>query len=82
MLNQLFLNLFNCSNYFFKAFAVLGALVALSGLTDVLDGKIARKFNMISDLGKILDPIADKIKVLYEADKAELEKQLELLLSF
>lgn len=32
----------------------------LSGLSDFLDGKIARRFNQISDLGKILDPIADK----------------------
>lgn len=37
------------------------AVVALSGLTDIADGKIARKFNMISDFGKILDPIADKL---------------------
>ena len=36
-------------------------LLALSALTDVLDGPIARKFNMISDLGKALDPFADKI---------------------
>lgn len=32
----------------------------LSGLSDFLDGKIARRFNQISDLGKILDPVADK----------------------
>ncbi len=36
------------------------ALVALSGLTDVADGWIARQFNMVSDVGKVLDPIADK----------------------
>ena len=36
-------------------------LIVLSGLTDVVDGKIARKYNMISDFGKILDPIADKV---------------------
>lgn len=35
-------------------------LVVLSGFTDILDGIIARKFNMISDVGKVLDPIADK----------------------
>ncbi len=33
----------------------------LSALTDILDGQIARHFNMVSDLGKILDPIADKL---------------------
>lgn len=36
----------------------------LSGLTDVLDGFIARKFNCISSLGKILDPLADKLTQL------------------
>lgn len=36
-------------------------LVALSGFTDVLDGKIARRFNMVTDIGKVLDPIADKL---------------------
>lgn len=36
-------------------------LLAVSALTDVLDGIIARKFNMVSDLGKALDPIADKL---------------------
>ena len=37
-----------------------GVLV-LSGVTDSLDGLIARHFNQISDLGKMLDPLADKI---------------------
>lgn len=37
------------------------AVIALSGVTDILDGKIARKFNMVSDVGKVLDPIADKL---------------------
>lgn len=36
-------------------------VLALSGLTDCLDGYIARHFNQITDLGKILDPIADKL---------------------
>ena len=36
-------------------------LIAVSALTDVLDGQIARRFNMISDLGKALDPFADKL---------------------
>ncbi len=38
----------------------VGVLI-LSGVTDVIDGYIARHFNMISDVGKILDPIADKL---------------------
>lgn len=35
--------------------------IVLSGVTDVIDGFIARKWNMVSDFGKILDPIADKL---------------------
>ncbi len=44
----------------------IGAIIvlAVSGLTDFFDGKIARKFNQISALGKILDPIADKLSQL------------------
>ena len=36
-------------------------VLALSGFSDFIDGKIARKFNQISDLGKVLDPVADKL---------------------
>lgn len=36
-------------------------LLAVSALTDVLDGRIARRFGMVSDLGKALDPLADKL---------------------
>lgn len=36
-------------------------VLALSGLSDFFDGKIARRFNQISDLGKLLDPVADKL---------------------
>lgn len=36
-------------------------VLALSGLSDFFDGKIARRFNQISDLGKLLDPVADKM---------------------
>lgn len=41
--------------------ALTFALLALSALTDMLDGRIARRFNMVSDLGKALDPVADKL---------------------
>ena len=41
-------------------YIIAAAILAVSCLTDMIDGKIARKFNMISTLGKILDPIADK----------------------
>ncbi len=38
-----------------------GLIIAASCLTDAVDGQIARHFNMISNLGKILDPLADKL---------------------
>ena len=38
-----------------------GVLIAISGITDFLDGFIARKFHMITQLGKAVDPIADKL---------------------
>lgn len=44
-----------------KNYRAATAVIILSGLTDVADGIIARKCNMVSDLGKILDPIADKL---------------------
>ncbi len=40
------------------------AVVLISGFTDFLDGQIARRFNMITDLGKLIDPIADKLMQL------------------
>ena len=39
----------------------LGLILACSGISDVLDGYIARKYNMVTELGKCLDPIADKL---------------------
>lgn len=48
--------LYNAGNPYAAA-----AMIVLSGLTDVADGMIARKFQMVSDLGKILDPVADKL---------------------
>lgn len=44
------------TDYFLAA-----SILAVSCLTDLIDGKIARHFNMISNVGKVLDPLADKL---------------------
>ena len=51
----IYLNAADASDYYLSA-----AILAVSCLTDMIDGKIARRFNMISTIGKILDPFADK----------------------
>ena len=42
---------------------LVGVLFIISSITDFLDGHLARKYNNISDYGKLMDPIADKILV-------------------
>ncbi|MBQ7032596.1 MAG: CDP-alcohol phosphatidyltransferase family protein [Clostridia bacterium] len=44
----------------FRKFDAAAAVFLAACLTDVLDGFIARRFNMITDVGKLLDPLADK----------------------
>ena len=58
-------------------------LFFLAGLTDYFDGYFARKYNAVSDLGEILDPIADKILVVFILIglSVELDSQLMALLS-
>ena len=46
---------------FEKQYIAAGVVILLSGATDIIDGWIARTFHMISNLGKALDPIADKL---------------------
>lgn len=51
----IYLNAANTIHYLISAL-----ILAVSCLTDLIDGKIARRYNMISTVGKILDPLADK----------------------
>jgi cardiolipin synthase len=51
--------------FYYKKKPIIGAiLLIVSGITDIVDGFIARTFNMKSNLGKVLDPIADKLTQL------------------
>lgn len=43
---------------------IIAAVFAIVSLTDMIDGKIARKYNMITDFGKFMDPLADKFLVI------------------
>ena len=53
----------------FKGFDVWGSIIGvlifiIASFTDMLDGKIARKYNLITDFGKFIDPLADKFMVI------------------
>ena len=67
----------------FGNYLVCVLLFFLAGLTDYFDGYLARKYNAVSELGEILDPIADKILVVFILIglSVELDSQLMALLS-
>lgn len=50
--------------YFPFHFLVAGILFSIASITDALDGRIARRDNLITDFGKFADPLADKILVI------------------
>ena len=54
-----FVNLFLSGEYL-----AAGIVLVISGLTDCFDGFIARKCNQVTELGKVLDPIADKLTLI------------------
>ena len=47
-----------------RDYTLAAVILAVSCFTDMIDGKIARKFNMVTSLGKVLDPVADKLTQL------------------
>lgn len=69
LLRCLLVPVFVGSLLFMQGKTLLGCIIpaviyVLTGLTDMLDGKIARKYNLITDFGKFIDPLADKFMVL------------------
>ncbi len=56
----IFLFFSDVDNNLIYAFVVF----AVAGVTDILDGYIARKFDLVTDLGKVLDPFADKLMLM------------------
>ncbi len=68
LIRVLLVPFFMAAALFMKDIAVWGrvvpaALFGLASFTDFLDGKIARKYNLVTDFGKFIDPLADKFMV-------------------
>ena len=56
---------------------VAAILFALTSFTDMLDGKIARKYNLVTDFGKFMDPLADKLMETNECINYRIRKRYQ-----
>lgn len=67
--------------YLFKEqYVVSVILFLLGGLTDVLDGYIARRFNMVTSWGKLADPVADKLLQLTALVLLTIQKEIPFVI--
>ncbi len=69
---------FNFPGHYLVALGIF----AVAAFTDFLDGHIARKYNLVTDLGKFLDPIADKVLVLVALTIMLADPNTNLFLQF
>lgn len=59
----IFPDIFPTENSFIISRLIAAALFGLTAVTDMLDGKIARKYGLVTDFGKFMDPLADKLMI-------------------
>ena len=69
LIRVLLVPIFVATLLFMREIRIWGLIVPaivyiITGLTDMLDGKIARKYKLVTDFGKFIDPLADKFMVL------------------
>ncbi len=63
-----------------EQYYVAGMLFLVGGITDVLDGFIARKFNMITSFGKLADPAADKLMQITALSVLTLQEKIPIVI--